>query len=502
MNGTLISGEPLDVKASGIGRSWFEGAALDSRSVAERQLFFALPGERTDGHRFLPLAAEAGAAALVVEPERMVTARNELAEKERASFDRRLARQPRIEVRDSFGALHDLTRAVRETVPEHLVAITGSAGKTTTKELLRAMLATRFRVAATPGNFNSLYGFPMALLNIPEDTEWMVAEMAMSTPGELSRVSRLGRPEVAVLTNVRLAHLEAFDSASQRAGLRDIGESKSGILDGLAPDGWIVANAADPEVVRIARRHLERFPRARVEWFALEREQSLEPTLLRIDDLEPIGRSATSGSSFTLARATEGPGGGAVKVVLPLHGSVNVENFLAAATCAVSLGVSVAEIAVAVESLEPLAGRGDVNVLERGARVIDDSYNSNPDALRKALQAMLDLPGRRRWAVIGAMLELGRSSHELHREAAKTVAECGLAPLFVVGEQARPLFDAATELGVPARLFGDAADAAEAASAELRSNDLVLVKGSRGNGLEAVVRSLVAAGGGRRKGGC
>lgn len=489
MNATLVAGD---------GRRSFEGAALDSRRALAGQLFFALAGERTDGHRFLPQAAAARVAAAVVEAPRLSRTRSGLHGQELLRFDQAIVGLPRLEVEDSYHALHALVRKVRDDVPQRLVGITGSAGKTTTKELLSSMLARSYRTAASPGNYNSLYGFPLALLGIADDTEWMVAEMAMSTPGELRQLSALARPDVAVITNVRLAHLEAFDEVGGRAGLREIAESKAGILEGLSPEGLVVGNAADSEVVRVIRRHLARSPDARAVWFALDRDRAEEAPLLEVADLRFRDRASGSTPEFTLSSSGE-ESGDSVAVQLPLHGAVNVENFLAAATCAASLGVPLAEIAAAAAGLSPLTGRGEVVRLASGARLVDDSYNSNPDALVKAAREAAGLGGRRRWAVVGSMLELGESSRSLHRQTGDAIAASGLSPLFVVGEEARPLIEAALASGVEGRFFATAAEAAEAAAAELRDGDVVLVKASRGVGLETVVAALVEAGGGRHR---
>ena len=241
-----MAGELLPAGDPAAAAAFFAGAAIDSRRVRGGELFFALPGARTDGHRYVAAALAAGAGAAVVERPA------EPAPPPSAAL---------VRVADTFAALHALTRAVRATVPERLAAITGSAGKTTTKELLAAMLARRFRVAKSPGNLNNLYGFPLALLGIPDDSEWMVAEMGMSEPGELARISRLGRPDVAVFTNVRPVHLEFFGT------LQAIAAAKAELLAGLAGGdggegsdggGLVVANADDPQVAAIAHRFLAR----------------------------------------------------------------------------------------------------------------------------------------------------------------------------------------------------------------------------------------------------
>ena len=434
-----------------------EGAAIDSRAVRGGELFFAFAGTRTDGHRFVPDALARGAAAAMVQEDLPAPLKGAL-----------------IRVPDTFQALHDLARHVRERTPERLVGITGSAGKTTTKELLAAMLARRFRVSWTPGNLNNLYGFPLSLLNVPDDTEWMVAEMGMSTPGELRQLSLLGRPDAAVFTVVRPVHLEFFDS------VQAIAEAKSELLAGLAPDGFIIANADDPEVVRIAARH-----GARVVWYGLRSERAD----VRARDLAPEPEGVV-GSRFLLEA-----GGDAVEVRLPLHGLYNVENCLAAAACAWALGLPLAEIAEAVRSVKPAAMRGVVHRPAAGFTLIDDSYNSNPDALGKALEGAALLPGNRRVAVLGDMRELGPEGPRFHREAGERAARLGFSPVVGVGELSRELVRGAEAAGAAAVWLQDAAAAADWAAGEVRPGDLVLVKASRGVRLEKVVQRLLGESG-------
>jgi len=537
---------------AGDARARLRGAAIDSRAVRGGELFFAFAGAHADGHRFVGDAFGRGAAGAVVQDPAAAAASwaplaEALAEIEATAAPPAVAPGLRgravIQVADTLAALHDVARAVRQRVPRRLVGITGSAGKTTTKELLAAMLATRYRVARNPGNFNNLYGFPLALLNVPDDAEWMVAEMGMSTPGELRQLSLLGRPDVALFTVVRPAHLQSFDS------LRGIAEAKAELLAGLAPGGLVVANAGDPEVVRIALRYLagggeggeaseasERgasgagasdgggvagdgaASRRRVVWYGI-RSPAPSPAdaVPRLDvaaaDLAP-GPSGI-GSRFVLEA-----GGSSREVRLPLHGLYNVENCLAAAACAFALGVPLADIAAAAEQARPAAGRGVVHrVVLHGApaegeqvpgrgehgglgtpgapgelTVIDDSYNSNPDALEKALAAAAQLPAARRVAVLGDMLELGPEGPRFHREGGLAAARLGFDPVAGVGELARELAAGARAGGVAAAWHADAAAAAEWAAAAARPGDVVLVKGSRGIGLDAVVRRLLALG--------
>lgn len=436
----------------------WDGAAIDSRAVRPGQLFFALPGARTDGHRFVPQALERGAAAVVVHEEGAAP-----------------PEAPRIKVDDAFSALHALTRAIRARTPKRLVGVTGSVGKTTTKELLAAMLAGRHRVARTPGNLNSLYGFPLSLLDIPDDTEWMVAEMGMSTPGELGRLSLLARPDVAVFTVVRPVHLEFF------ADLRAIAEAKAELLQGLAPGGLVVANADDPEVARIGRRHAE--AGGQVVWYGRGGD-------VRAVDAEPADVAGGLGSRFRLEADGE-----SLEVLLPLHGLYNVDNCLAAAAAAWAVGMPLSEIAAAVAAVRPAAMRGVVHHLPAGGTLIDDSYNSNPAALARALESAALLPAARRWVVAGDMLELGAGGPELHREAGRRAAELGFSPVVGVGALARELVAGAAEAGADTAWYPDAASAAARAAGELRPDDLLLVKGSRGVGLERVVAAVLDAAG-------
>ena len=452
MLGQLIHGDP---------ETLFEGAAIDSRKVEGGELFFALQGKQTDGHVFVEAALQAGARAAVVE-----------------DGSRYAPGAALIQVEDPYRALHALTRHLRSSVPRRLVGVTGSAGKTTTKELLASMLATRFRTRASPGNLNNLYGFPLALLNLPEDTEWMVAEMGMSEPGELAQISRLGRPDVVVLTNVGPVHLSSFDS------LRAIAAAKAEILAGLSVTGTVVLNAGDPELARMGERlRLER-PECTVLWFGLGDPPPEEHFLVRARNLQLAPRG-TAGSDFELEA-----GGESAPVKLSLAGPHNVENCLAAATVAFAMDCSLQRIAEVASSMEPVPMRGVLYSLDCGARLWDDSYNSNPAALSQTLSAAARVASRRRWAILGDMLELGAAAALYHRQAGREAARLGFDPVVGVGEMAKELVEAAQKEGARGEWFEDAAAAAEFASRELSEGDLLLVKGSRGLALDEIVALL------------
>lgn len=464
----------------------YRGAAIDSRRVEGGELFFALPGERTDGHRFVAGALAAGAAAAVV--------RTPVGD----------AGGPLIRVDDVTEALHDLTRDHRRLLDIRVAAVTGSAGKTTTKDLLALLLGERWRVRKSPGNLNNLLGFPLTMLAIDADCEWLVAEMGMSVPGELAAVSRLGRPDVAVFTNVRPAHLAGFEEPDGvPADVEAIARAKAELLAGLADGGLIVANAGDPRVVGLVERHLAARGGAsacdglracggergatgeRVVWYGLAPAAGETPRAeVAAHGLEPLAGSP--GTRFTLEYR-----GASAKVELPLHGKVNVENFLAAAACALTLGVPIEAVAAAARRAAIASGRGEVLSLPSGAILVDDSYNSNPEAARLALEAARLLDGRRRVAVLGDMLELGAAERRYHWQLGGDAAELGFGLVVGVGELAAETVAAAREAGVETAWFEDARAAGAGVPALIGDGDVVLVKGSRGAALERVVEALV-----------
>jgi len=441
MSGQLLHGDP---------DAHWSGAALDSRQITGGELFFALSSGRTDGHRFVGESLARGAAGAVVEEAVSPPATGGL-----------------IKVDDSLGALHLLTRHVRARLPERLVAVTGSAGKTTTKDLLALMLAKRYAVARNPGNLNNLFGFPISLLGVPEGTEWMVAEMGMSTPGELRQLAELGRPDFIIYTNVRPVHLEFFES------LRGIAEAKAELLEGLSSEGIVIANADDREVVRIVARH----PCRKV-WFGLEQNAEF--------GAESVVELPSGGSRFVFR-----VGDDRYPASLPLYGRYSVENFLAAAACAHTVGLDIEEILEAAAQAEPGSGRGVVHRLPENVLLVDDTYNSNPDALSQAMVSARALEGRRHWAVLGSMLELGAGAADFHRQLGREAVGLGFAPVLAVGTEARALAEGVSEAGGTAVWMESAEEAAVRAGKELAPGDVVLIKGSRGIGLDLVVEHLL-----------
>jgi UDP-N-acetylmuramoyl-tripeptide--D-alanyl-D-alanine ligase len=428
-----------------------DGVSIDSRTIARGALFVAIRGPRFDGHDFAADAAGRGARAVVM--DRVAEA----------------AGLPVVRVADTSRALADLARLVRRRVSIPVVGITGSVGKTTTKEMAAALLATRGPVLKTEGNLNNQYGLPLTLLRLRPEHSAAVIEMGMSAPGEIRALAMLAEPDVAVITRVAPVHLEFFPS------LDAIAEAKAEILEGLGTRGTAVLNGDDPRLRRIGAR-LE----GRVVWFGRDR---------RFDVSAESWRGTAAGMRFDLR-----VGGRSLDVALPLAGPHFVANFLAAAGVAHVLGVPPEAMAEAALALKPARHRGEVVPLGERVVLLDDCYNSSPDALEAAVVALGLLPGQRRVAILGDMLELGPTGPALHRERGRDLA--GKADVVIgVGPLAAEIVEGAREAGVdPAALhhFAGAAEAAAGAVALASAGDAVLVKASRGVRLEAVVDALVA----------
>ena len=427
------------------------GVAVDSRLVQPGNLFVAIRGARVDGHDFAAAAAAAGARAVLAErrPDNL-----------RAGF-------PVVVVRDAVAALRRFASTTKRRLGFRLAAITGSAGKTTTKDFTAAILARRFAVEKTPGNQNSQIGFPMSVINLPRNPEWMVGEMGLSEPGDLTKLSRAFEPDVAALLLVAPAHLQFFASIDQ------VASAKAEILDGLKPGGTFVANADDPRVAAIADRFSGRVVR-------FGRRAAADVTASRV---EPT----PDGSRFTLKTPS-----GEAPVDLPVTGAHQVDNFLAAAAIGSAVGVGAADCAAAAADLRPATHRGEILRHSSGALFYDDAYNANPSSVKAALNTLEILPGARRIAVLGDMLELGPDEERWHREAgAQAVGRADL--LVCVGPRARWIGEGAIGAGFPAASVTYVASSEEAARALrdlLTAGDAVLFKASRGIGLDRAVAIL------------
>jgi len=465
------------VVAAGDATREFGDVSIDTRTLKAGDLYVGIRGERFDGAEFAGAAIEAGAAGVVVPRGWSAVVAQSL---RAANAGLNAGLKPRatpavvIEVDDTTAALQALAHGIRREAGTKVVAITGSAGKTTTKEVTSEFLETRYRVVRNRGNFNNHIGLPLSLIELRQRPEIAVVELGMNHAGEISVLVRVAEPDVRVWTNVGEAHLGFF------ASLDAIADAKAEIFEGAAASTLLVANADDPRIVA----RISAF-RGRVVTFGIDCDADV-----RARDVVDRGIEGTS------ARVTTHSG--SVEITTPLVGRANLANILAATGVAEEFGVPLADVASKAAQLRPAPHRGEIVRLASGVTVIDDSYNANPTATMRALDVLASSQGSRRIAVIGEMLELGERSAELHEGVGRAVANARVDVLLAVGgAPARALADAAVAAGMPAagvRFFATSDDAADAAVALVRAGDLVLVKGSRGVATDRVVERLRAAG--------
>ena len=437
------------------------GVSIDSRTVRPGELFVAIHGPRHDGHDHVAAALGMGAVAALVAAEKV----GDYPEAIRAKC---------VAVDDTFVALKRFARAVREEWGGKIAGVTGSVGKTTTKEILAALLGARFRVLKSEGNFNNEYGLPLTLFRLTETHQAAVLEMGMSRRGELSRLAEIAKPDVGVVTRVSPAHLEFF------ASVDEIALAKRELIEGLnGKSSTAVLNADDARVAAFGSH-----APGRVLTYGIEKQ-----AFFRAENIEDRG---ALGTTFDFVSPE-----GRVRLELALPGRHVIANALAALAAASVWGIGIEEARVVLPGLRPPAMRGELLRFSDGAALINDSYNSSPAALQAMTSLLAATPGfKRRILAAGEMRELGATSPELHREAGRFAARTGAIDwvVGVAGEGAR-LTEGAVEAGLPREqvLFFESSEQAAAFLQDfLRSGDLLLVKGSRGVKMERVVEALLA----------
>jgi UDP-N-acetylmuramoyl-tripeptide--D-alanyl-D-alanine ligase len=420
------------------------GYSIDSRTVASGELFFAVKGERLDGHDYVEAALQKGAGAAVV--------RNDQLQRygEKAQL---------LAVEDTLVALQALATAVRRVWRKPLIGITGSAGKTTTKEAIAHVLATRFHVLKSEGNFNNHFGLPLMLLKLEPEHDVAVIEMGMSHAGEIRALAKIAQPEIGVVTNVAPVHLEFFDS------LAGIARAKYELIESLPPNGCAVLNADDEYVSQFGRGF-----KGRVITYGTNSIADV-----RAENVQSRG---TEGSQFDIVTAN-----GREHARLPLVGEHNILNALAAVSVGLARGMTLAESVAALATLKPADKRGQVLQLGN-ITVINDCYNSNPKALHAMIDVLASMPAKRRIVVAGEMLELGPAGEDMHREAGKHVAEKKIDLLVGVRGLAQALVEGARAAGAKAEFVATPEQAGEWLARDTRDGDVVLLKASRGVKLE------------------
>jgi UDP-N-acetylmuramoyl-tripeptide--D-alanyl-D-alanine ligase len=426
--------------------------SIDSRTIGPGQLFFAVKGERLDGHDFVASALEKGAIAAVVRKDQL---------------HRYASHAQLLVVEDTLVALQTLATAVRKLWGKPLVGVTGSAGKTTTKEAISHVLATRFRVLKSEGNFNNHFGLPLMLLKLEPEHDVAVIEMGMSHAGEIRALAKIAQPEIGVVTNVAPVHLEFFDS------IAGIARAKYELVESLPANGTAVLNADDEYVSQFGRGF-----RGKVVLYGTQ-----PASTVRAENIQPKG---AGGSEFDVVI-----GNSRARVQLPLVGSHNVLNALAAVAVGIERGLKLTEAADALATLAPPDKRGQVVQLGN-ITVINDCYNSNPKALDAMVDALAAMPARRRIVVAGEMLELGTAGEDLHRQSGRHMAEKKVDVLLGVRGLAHSMVESACEAGVRAEFVDTPEAAGEWLARDTRDGDVVLLKASRGVKLEKALETWKA----------
>lgn len=446
----------------------FGQVRIDSRAIEPGDLFVAVRGEVQDGHRFVPDALGRGAGGALVVRGRAAEFAALAASASPTGPAGRTTPPVLIEVEETLGALGALAAHWRTKFPLPVIGITGSIGKSSTKELAAGILATRRTVLKSPKSYNNEYGLPLSVLLIGPETEVAVLEMGTFGPGELTALAAIARPSVAVVTNVGHTHLE-------RMGSQDgIARAKGELVAALPPDGTAILNGDDPRV-----RAMAALTAARAITYGYG-----DDCALRASDVRDHG---LAGLSFTLTWRGET----ARLDTAPLLGLHSVYTALAAAASALALGFTLAEAAAGLRQAHA-ATRLVLTPAINGATIIDDSYNSAPASALAALGILAQTPARRRWAVLGDMLELGSYETEGHQLVGREVARVADA-LLTIGPRARLIAAEAQAGGLAAnriRQFERKDEITRTLRQELREGDAVLIKGSRGLALEDVVAAL------------
>ncbi len=430
-----------------------QGYSIDSRSVRPGELFFAVKGERLDGHDYVNAALERGAAAAVIRKDQL---------------HRYSEGTPLLAADDTLVALQTLATAVRKVWGQPLVGVTGSAGKTTTKEAIAHVLASRFRVLKSEGNFNNHFGLPLMLLKLEPEHDVAVIEMGMSHAGEIRALAKIAQPEIGVVTNVAPVHLEFFDS------LAGIARAKYELIESLPSSGTAVLNADDEYVSQFGREF-----KGKVVMYGTGTIAGVHIDVRA----ENVVTHGIGGSDLDIVTHS-----GRERARLALVGEHNILNALAAVAVALARGLTLSEAVAALATLTPADKRGQVLQLGN-ITVVNDCYNSNPKALNAMVDALATMKAGRRIVVAGEMLELGPSGAEMHRAAGRHIAEKKIDVLIGVRGLAQAMVDAATQAGARAEFVATPEEAGEWLSRETRDGDVVLLKASRGVKLEKALEA-------------
>jgi UDP-N-acetylmuramoyl-tripeptide--D-alanyl-D-alanine ligase len=434
------------------------GWSVDSRTLQSGDLFFALRGPNHDGHAYIEEVFRNGAVAVVADRDTPQASGMQASGLQASGMI--------LRVEDSLDALQKLAAQARKNWAGEVVAVTGSAGKTTTKDIIAEMLSLKMAVAKNEGNLNNHIGLPLSLLRLDEAARVAVLELGMNHAGEIRALAGIAQPKIGVVTNVAYAHIENFES------IEGIAAAKRELVEALPPEGTAVLNADDPRVAAFAGACTGR---------SLLYGQSPQAQV-RAEDVE----HSLEGARFRV---------GATRFETPLAGPHNVSNLLAGIAVAGLYGISPSVLPETVRRFQPLKMRGE-RFEHRGIVVFNDCYNSNPDAVRAMIDVLAHTPAQRRIAVLGEMLELGRWAEQLHRDVGTYVAERGIDVLVGIRGAAASMLNAAKGAGLQdsaAFFFEEPGEAGRRVAKLARPGDAILFKGSRGVHIERALEQFLEA---------
>jgi UDP-N-acetylmuramoyl-tripeptide--D-alanyl-D-alanine ligase len=447
----------LEKLVGGLESMNIKGVSIDSRNIQAGELFIAIKGGRFDGHDFVPEAIRKGAWGAVVERSALEDKYGSLGNLKNI-----------LPVEDTLIALQEMSHMHRENYPLPVVAITGSNGKTTTKEMLASIMKQKGPVLKNEGNLNNHIGVPLTLLKLEARHRAAVIEMGMSATGEIDLLSRLVSPDVGIITNIGPAHLEFLGSLDM------VAEAKAEMLGNLKSDGTAVFNADDRYFETLRKKW-----NGRVVSFGIGSRATVSASDIRQDK---------DFTDFTLTTD-----GSKIKVKLRTVGRHNVYNALAAAAAAIATGMSLDAVKSGLDDFAPVAMRSELKLIH-GRTVLADYYNANPGSVQAALEMLISLrTGLQSIAVLGDMLELGNATDEAHKEIGRTAARLGVNVLITLGALSKYMLEGAAEAGMPkSRLFaaGSHAEAAELLRKHSKNGDTVLIKGSRGMKMEKILEEF------------
>jgi UDP-N-acetylmuramoyl-tripeptide--D-alanyl-D-alanine ligase len=436
----------------------FQGVSTDSRTVRQGDLFIALKGNRFDGHHYALEALGKEAGGILIEERQ--------AKDFRWNGDRS---RTVIVVRDTLQALGDLARSKRRSYGPTVVGVTGSNGKTTTKEMIASCLQTTFRVLKTTGNLNNLIGLPLTLLGLTEKERMVVLEMGMNVPGEIRRLTEIAEPDVGIITNIQEVHLEGMGN------LEKLALEKGELFRKMRPNGAIVVNRDDARVVMLASD----FSGQKIT-YGIEGPADLRAEKIRLH---------AGGTSFTLVSEGERS-----DMTLPVFGKHFVADALAALAVSTLFGINEKKARGALEQFKPYPMRMEVFPLADGKILINDAYNANPRSMELALETLVELKGTgRAIAVVGDMLELGSFAEEAHRRLGRKMAELSIDFVIALGRYGSKVVEAAVRQGLNrewTRVVETHAEALAVLNQIVRAGDRILVKGSRGMAMEKIAENL------------